>query len=369
MNEQSNIFNCPFCKKDYNLLNKLTHQAFCRKQKLKRDLSGLKLKNNIDLDNTIQKIRNNTNKSEERQNNLKRNISKNKISNLDKNNIKLPPLTPNNTRTRFNKDNNLGSNIDTLPNIFFNNNNNNKSKKSPLKNYNKSNNNSPLINNRNSNNNSPLRNNIDFKVNLLKEINRKEREKELWKKQKERIQKMKEERQKKEEEKRKEEEKKKKEEKIKQEKKRKEQEKKRKMIEEWKRKKEEEERRRREQEERRKILERERRRKEQEERRRRLQNLRIIHNEDDSDSDDDNENESNNNKTIIKKLPESVLEDINKLNEENKKCVICFDDFKNNDIVTYLPCFHLFHKDCIVKWTKNMPVCPICKINIKNNLD
>ena len=149
------------------------------------------------------------------------------------------------------------------------------------------------------------------------------------------------------------------------------------MIEDWKRKKKEAERKK-EEEERKRILERERRVREFEERISRLENLRtinIIHNEEDDDGDDaDSERDnkqSSNNETIINKLPESKLKDIiiNKLNEENKKCLICFDDYVNNDIVTYLPCLHFFHNNCVVKWIKEMPLCPICKLNIKNNLN
>ena len=58
-----------------------------------------------------------------------------------------------------------------------------------------------------------------------------------------------------------------------------------------------------------------------------------------------------------------------KLNEENKKCVICIEDFKDNDNVIFLPCFHVFHPKCITSWLRKKDDCPLCKINIKNNLN
>ena len=60
---------------------------------------------------------------------------------------------------------------------------------------------------------------------------------------------------------------------------------------------------------------------------------------------------------------------VNKLNENNKTCVICYDDFKDNDDVIFLPCFHVFHTKCIKEWLKNKNFCPLCKSNVKNNLN
>ena len=107
------------------------------------------------------------------------------------------------------------------------------------------------------------------------------------------------------------------------------------------------------------------RRREEEERRRRNE---IDFENDFYDSEDDYEREDNIN-DIINKLPERKLkiEDDYKFNEENKRCIICFDDFKNDDYVIYLPCFHFYHKKCIISWIKTMPSCPFCKIKINQS--
>ena len=70
---------------------------------------------------------------------------------------------------------------------------------------------------------------------------------------------------------------------------------------------------------------------------------------------------------ILNKLPVVKIADINKLNEENKRCVICLEDFKNNDKSIYLPCFHLFHEKCITDWINmNKGFCPFCRAIIND---
>ena len=78
----------------------------------------------------------------------------------------------------------------------------------------------------------------------------------------------------------------------------------------------------------------------------------------------DNNNEIND---ILNKLPVVKIEDINKLKDENKRCVICLEDFQNSDNSIYLPCFHLFHEKYITDWI-NMKkgFCPLCRIIINN---
>ena len=69
----------------------------------------------------------------------------------------------------------------------------------------------------------------------------------------------------------------------------------------------------------------------------------------------------------LKELPVSKLVDITKIKEENKRCTICLEDFKNNDEIIYLPCFHFFHKECIRIWLENSKFCPFCRLAINQN--
>ena len=73
------------------------------------------------------------------------------------------------------------------------------------------------------------------------------------------------------------------------------------------------------------------------------------------------------NKQIIKSLPErEITEDNLKLVHEKKSCIICLSDFALKEIVTTLPCLHIFHKSCIKSWLNSRDECPLCKHNIKD---
>lgn len=42
-------------------------------------------------------------------------------------------------------------------------------------------------------------------------------------------------------------------------------------------------------------------------------------------------------------------------------CVICFADYVLGDMVTKLPCGHVFHRDCAETWLKKIFTCPLCQ--------
>ena len=67
---------------------------------------------------------------------------------------------------------------------------------------------------------------------------------------------------------------------------------------------------------------------------------------------------------ILDQLPETEIEDVNKLHSEKKECVICQLYFRNGDKAIFLPCIHWFHKDCIQNWLKSKNTCPICKFEL-----
>ena len=69
---------------------------------------------------------------------------------------------------------------------------------------------------------------------------------------------------------------------------------------------------------------------------------------------------------IINDLPETKINDVSTLTSENKKCIICLDEFMKDDYLTCLPCIHSFHSKCIKNWLKNSKECPICKFKITN---
>jgi len=67
---------------------------------------------------------------------------------------------------------------------------------------------------------------------------------------------------------------------------------------------------------------------------------------------------------IVSELPETKIDDIKKLDNDKKNCVICMEDFKNGDVTTNLPCLHMFHTNCIQSWLKTQNTCPICKFKL-----
>ncbi len=77
---------------------------------------------------------------------------------------------------------------------------------------------------------------------------------------------------------------------------------------------------------------------------------------------------NNNYSNVLNQLPENTIEDLNKLNEENKSCIICLSEYEKGDTTIVLPCFHFFHKNCMINWYKRKATCPLCKLDIKSNL-
>ena len=67
---------------------------------------------------------------------------------------------------------------------------------------------------------------------------------------------------------------------------------------------------------------------------------------------------------LLNSLETTVLKDVSTLEEDKKQCVICMEDFNNGDEVMYLPCLHVFHKDCLLEWFKGHNDCPICKFKM-----
>ena len=67
--------------------------------------------------------------------------------------------------------------------------------------------------------------------------------------------------------------------------------------------------------------------------------------------------------TILKFLPVWEIRE-NKKHENNNNCVICLNDFDIGDIISALPCCHVFHTECIENWMKNELSCPVCKFEI-----
>ena len=50
---------------------------------------------------------------------------------------------------------------------------------------------------------------------------------------------------------------------------------------------------------------------------------------------------------------------------DKDKCLICQQTYKTNSEVLYMPCLHLYHKVCIIRWLIHNDKCPTCKVGYK----
>ncbi|KAK9928303.1 hypothetical protein M0R45_025446 [Rubus argutus] len=55
--------------------------------------------------------------------------------------------------------------------------------------------------------------------------------------------------------------------------------------------------------------------------------------------------------------------------DSSSKCVICMEEMLTGCEVTPMPCFHIFHGDCIVKWLSHSShTCPVCRFELPTDV-
>ncbi|NXN71062.1 PJA2 ligase, partial [Himantopus himantopus] len=64
-------------------------------------------------------------------------------------------------------------------------------------------------------------------------------------------------------------------------------------------------------------------------------------------------------KEAIDSLPQIVVTDDHEGQEQC--CTICCSEYVKGEIITELPCHHLFHKPCVTLWLQKSGTCPICR--------
>ena len=71
--------------------------------------------------------------------------------------------------------------------------------------------------------------------------------------------------------------------------------------------------------------------------------------------------EGGNKKSIMKNKIDHIPQVYYKVNKfDNVECSICFDLFKENELLKQLNCNHIFHKECLSQWLLNENKCPVC---------
>ncbi|NWV24874.1 PJA2 ligase, partial [Origma solitaria] len=64
-------------------------------------------------------------------------------------------------------------------------------------------------------------------------------------------------------------------------------------------------------------------------------------------------------KETIDCLPQIII--TGDYNGQEQSCTICYSEYMEGEIVTELPCRHLFHKPCITLWLQRSGTCPVCR--------
>ncbi|ESW06939.1 hypothetical protein PHAVU_010G088800 [Phaseolus vulgaris] len=49
------------------------------------------------------------------------------------------------------------------------------------------------------------------------------------------------------------------------------------------------------------------------------------------------------------------------------QCVICLEEFKDNEVLQITKCGHTFHIYCIHTWLKKNSTCPVCRLSVSNS--
>jgi len=67
----------------------------------------------------------------------------------------------------------------------------------------------------------------------------------------------------------------------------------------------------------------------------------------------------------IKKLPTIRVAPEDLIDPNNRECCICLEENNLDDLVTRLPCAHIFHTHCIIDWLSNHScTCPVCRYEL-----
>ncbi|XP_065518787.1 E3 ubiquitin-protein ligase Praja-2 isoform X1 [Lathamus discolor] len=64
-------------------------------------------------------------------------------------------------------------------------------------------------------------------------------------------------------------------------------------------------------------------------------------------------------KETIDSLPQIVI--TNDQDGQEQHCIICCCEYVENEIITELPCHHLFHRTCVTLWLQESGTCPVCR--------
>ncbi|KFP08525.1 E3 ubiquitin-protein ligase Praja-2, partial [Calypte anna] len=66
-------------------------------------------------------------------------------------------------------------------------------------------------------------------------------------------------------------------------------------------------------------------------------------------------------KESIDSLPQIIVTDDHDGIGKDQCCTICYSEYVKDEIITQLPCHHLFHRPCVIHWLQQSGTCPVCR--------
>merc|ERR1740122_863086 len=73
------------------------------------------------------------------------------------------------------------------------------------------------------------------------------------------------------------------------------------------------------------------------------------------------------NKKAIRQIPTVALCAEDSMDENNRECVICFEENVIGSKVARLPCGHVYHRECIEGWLNKHCTCPVCRYELETD--
>ena len=116
-------------------------------------------------------------------------------------------------------------------------------------------------------------------------------------------------------------------------------------------------------------------------------NNNINNNNNNNNNNNDNNNNNNNinldntdsylsqfddaKKKIILEMDEFQYKHIQRYDSRKEtECAICLNEFIRTDIIkAFYKCDHIFHKRCLLEWLKKSDCCPLCKHDLKEDMN
>lgn len=69
--------------------------------------------------------------------------------------------------------------------------------------------------------------------------------------------------------------------------------------------------------------------------------------------------------TVINAASNVFEVNVARLAPDSRTCSICQCEFENGEQARSLPCFHIFHKECVDRWLGTNKTCPVCRADIE----